>query len=129
DGFLSFIPFRRLHFIHSFKPHPCHSPQKNSTAQQKDAPALRVPRRQPQPSLRCGLPASATLAPLAVGSRLSTTQAKKSLRYAPQIFYLLRFGSGLFYLRCFGATPTPSPDHPPLKQLNFLFYLRYHAGF
>ncbi len=24
---------------------------------------------------------------------------------------------------------TQSPDHPPLKQLYFLFYLGYHAGF
>ena len=32
-------------------------------------------------------------------------------------FLVLR--SGLFYLRWFGATPTPTPDHPPLKTVEF----------
>ncbi|MDR1761090.1 MAG: hypothetical protein LBR55_01425, partial [Bacteroidales bacterium] len=65
-------------------------------------------------TLHCGLSASATLAPLADGSRLSTTQAKNQRSGSGVIFCPLRFGSRLFYLRCFCATPTPTPDHPPL---------------
>jgi hypothetical protein len=60
-----------------------------------------------------GYPAAATLAPLAVGSRLSTAQAKNHSAIAPLIFYLLRSGSRLLYLRCFGyAHSSPRPPTP-----------------
>jgi hypothetical protein len=80
-------------------------------------------------TLHCGLFASATLAPLADGSRLSTPQAKKSLRYRYANFLLAPFRLRAVLPALFLATPTPAPDHPPLKPVDFLFYLRYHAGF
>jgi len=125
------ITFHKLHSILSAGWHLL-SPQKNYTTQQKTRQpcVFHVGSRSPHSAtLHCGLSASATLAPLAVGSRLSTTQAKNHSAIAPLIFYPLRSGSRLFYLRCFCAAPAPTPDHPPLKQLNFLFYLRYHAVF
>jgi len=96
--------------------------KKNYTSQQKTRQPCRyaVGSRSPHSAtLHCGLSASATLAPLAVGSRLSTPQAKNHSAIAPLIFYLLRFGSRLLYLRCFCATPAPTPDHPPLKTVEF----------
>ncbi|MDR1679220.1 MAG: hypothetical protein LBR81_05510 [Prevotellaceae bacterium] len=42
-------------------------------------------------------------------------------------FLVLR--SGLFYLRCFVATPTPTPDHPPLKTVTFFILFAFHAGY
>jgi hypothetical protein len=29
----------------------------------------------------------------------------------------------------FLATPTPAPDHPPLKSVEFLILFAFHAGF
>jgi hypothetical protein len=37
DAFLSLFSFRKLHFIRSFKSHPCPTPQKNSTSRKKRA--------------------------------------------------------------------------------------------
>lgn len=68
------------------------------TLQTKTPPALRQSRWQSKPSLRSGLPSSATLAPLADGSRLSTTLAKKLLRFCSACFLPLRSGSRLLYL-------------------------------
>lgn len=69
-----------------------------SVCEAKNPPALRQSRWHPKPSLRSVLPSFATLAPLAVGSRLSTTLAKKQLRYRSACFLPLRSGSGLLYL-------------------------------
>jgi len=33
------------------------------------------------------------------------------------------------YLRCLGATPTPTLDHPPLKSVEFFILFAFHAGF
>ena len=63
-------------------------------------------------SLHSGLSLSATLAPLADGSRLSLRQASKALHCVPLLCYLPPFGSRLLYLLCFSASPTHSPRPP-----------------
>jgi hypothetical protein len=97
-------------------------PQKNFTPQQKNAPALRQAVGSHSPhfaTLHCGLSVSATLAPLAVGSRLSTTQAKKSLRYRYADFLPAPFRLKAVLPALFLASPTPAPNHPPLKTVEF----------
>lgn len=111
-------PTASLHYTphaHSFRhlPFPTHAPNKNSAS-----PAVNG--RHPQSSKYSGYLCLATLAPLADGSRLSTTQAKKSLRIATPIFYLLRSGSRLFYLFGLIFLPHQHPDHPPLKKQSMI---------
>jgi hypothetical protein len=111
------ILFASLHSIRSFLPLLSLQKKLHFAAKKRASPALNGWHPQPSfASLHCGLFASATLAPLAVGSRLMQ-QPKNALRYRYAAFLVLR--SRLFYLRCFGATPTPTPDHPPLKQVKF----------
>jgi hypothetical protein len=50
------------------------------------------------------------------GSRLSTPQAKNHSAIALPIFYRLRSGSRLLYLRCFVLRPRIVPDHSLLKK-------------
>ena len=98
-----------LHYAHSF----VHLPNP-----QKTTPALCFQRRQPTPSLRYAsfrLSLSATLAPLAIGSRLSLKQAGKhcaTLRNLPTCF---RSAQGCFTCSVF-ATPTRSPRPPTLEK-------------
>jgi len=96
-------------------------PQKNYTSRQKIAPALRQSRWQSQPSLnRSGYlrlpPSLHSLSARLNAATKKCTAIPLSLHCAA--FLVLR--SGLFYLRWFGATPTPTPDHPPLKTVEFL---------
>jgi len=88
------LRFVSLHSVLSFQ----HFLSRQNASKQKTPPALRQSHRQSKPSLRSGLPSSATLAPLADGSRLSTTQTKKLLRYCSACFLPLRSGSRLLYL-------------------------------
>jgi hypothetical protein len=119
-----FIPKQERAFTHSISLlsipfihfRPCFPCKKNYTTRQKNAPALRVPRRQPQPSFRYAtLRTIRVCHPRSTRSRLAPLHyaGKKSLRFAPLIFYPLRFGSRLFYLRCFCATPRQPPTTHP----------------
>lgn len=75
-------------------------------------------------SLHSGLSLSATLAPLADGSRLSLRQASKALHCVPLLCYLPPFGSRLLYLLCFFASPTHSPRPPTHKEYGITVVLR-----
>jgi hypothetical protein len=95
-------------------------PAKNSTARQKSRQpcVFHVSSRSPHSAtLHCGPFAAATLAPLADGSRLSTPQAKKLLRYRYANFLPAPFRLKAVLPALFLTMPTPAPDHPPLKQL------------
>jgi hypothetical protein len=65
-------------------------------------------------TLHCGLSASATLAPLAGGSRLYTIQAKKSLHYVTLIFTCSVPAQGCF--TCHFNTAT-APDNKLFFQI------------
>ena len=86
QSFIHSISLRSISFIHSC---PCFSRKKNFTARQKIAPALRQSRRRPAHFV---LSLSATLAPLADGSRLLNSTAGNtpigSVSTVP--FFLLR---------------------------------------
>jgi hypothetical protein len=106
----SFTPSSRLTCF-SRKKTPLHSKKTRQPC------VFHVGSRSPHSAtLHCGLSASATLAPLAGGSRLYTTQAKKSLHCVTLIFYLFRSGSRLFYLRvlCYAHT-SPRPPTPEIS--------------
>ena len=103
--------------LHSFLHLPC--PQKTPLHSKN----IRQPcvynlgcQRPHSASLHCGLSLSATLAPLADGSRLSLRQASKALHCVPLLCYLPSFGSRLLYLLCFSASPTHSPRPPTPKE-------------
>lgn len=96
-----------LHYAHSF----LHLPNP-----QKTTPALCFQRRQPTPSLRYAsfrLSLSATLAPLAIGSRLSLKQAGKHCATLRKFAHLLSVGSGLLYLLYFCYTHAQPPTTHP----------------
>jgi len=85
----------------------------------------------------CGLTASCALLSLRQTPRGRAVRYSQSARasqlrrqkIAPLIFYLLRFGSRLLYLRCFCATPTPTPDRPPLKTIEFFILFALPRSF
>jgi hypothetical protein len=105
-GYTSFAPSSRT----------LAQPRKKLHYAQKIAPALRVPRSQPQPSFRfAALRAIRVCHPRSTRRRLAPLHSagKKSLRYAPPIFYPLRSGSRLFYLHWFSLRPRqPLTTHP-----------------
>lgn len=130
-SFVHFIP--QATFIHSFTSSHLPKPTKKFTTLQKYAPALRFQRSRPQPSLQIALSflnrffplvlsASATLSPLADGSRLSLRQAEKALHCVTPLFHLPSVGSRLFYLLCFSLCPRTAPDHPPLFNSGTIFF-------
>jgi hypothetical protein len=128
----SIISFHKFHFILSACRHlPCPA-QKNSTAQQKNAPALRVPRRQPQPSFRFATLRAIQRLPPSLHSqsaRASPLRRQKNhsaiapLIFLPAPFRLKAALPALFWLR-----PRTTPDHPPLKQLNVYFIEKYYGN-
>ncbi|HPT52740.1 MAG TPA: hypothetical protein PK740_05605, partial [Bacteroidales bacterium] len=107
-----------LHFLISSS--PCFFQRTRSQNKNSASPAEYGSR--PPPSF-FGLSAASALAPLAVGSRLSTTQAKKLLRYRFACFLPapFRLKAALPVLGLNPASPTHSPRPPTPKemQLNF----------
>jgi hypothetical protein len=105
----------------------CLARKKTSLHGKKNAPALRVPRRQPQPSFRY-----ATLRAIRGCHPRSTRRQLAPLHYAGKnhsatlrrFFYLLRSGSRLFYLRCFlPPHANPRPPTPKNSCILILFAL------
>jgi hypothetical protein len=95
--------------------HTCPARKKTALHGKKRAsPAVNG--RQPHPSCRYApLRAICVCHPRSTRSRLAPLHyaGKKSLRYRYANFYLLRSGSGLFYLRCFCYTrANPRPPTP-----------------
>ena len=116
-AFHSFISFRKLHFIHSFKSPHLLFPQKNCTSRQKTAPALRQSRRQTQPSFRCAaLRAIRVCHPRSTRRRLAPLHCagKKitSLRYADFLPAPFRLKAVLPALFCAAPAHSPRPPTP-----------------
>lgn len=82
------------------------------TSRQKSAPALPLRGRR---SAHFVLSLSATLTPLADGSRLSTTQAKNYFAIAPPVFTASFRLRAVLSVRLIPLRPHTAPDHPPLK--------------
>ena len=82
------------------------------TLQTKTPPALPRCGWRPAHSV---LSLSTTLAPLADGSRLSTTQAKNYFAIAPPVFTASFRLRAVLPVRLIPLRPHTAPDHPPLK--------------
>lgn len=116
-------------YIPFFHSGTCFARKKNYTSRQKIAPALPFHGRRPQPPLRYGY----LCPPPSLHSQTARASPLRSKKITP--LPLRKFFTASFRLKAvlpalFYATPTHSPRPPtPKKQLHFLFYLRYHAGF
>jgi len=117
------ITFHKLHSILSAWRHLL-SPQKklHFTAKKTRQPCVfHVGSRSPHSAtLHCGLSASATLAPLAVGSRLSTPQAKNHSAIAPLNFLPAPFRLKAALPALFLCYTRANPRPPTPKTVEFL---------
>ena len=107
--------FASFHFTFSVIPALAFPPHAQS---KKSASPAEIGSR-PPPSF-FGLPAASALAPLAVGSRLSTSQAKTIPLYLHLFFpasFRLKAALPVFGLN--PASPSPAPDHPPQTKTFF----------
>jgi hypothetical protein len=125
--FISQTTFHKFHFVCSFSRHT-YPTRKKTTLHSKNSASPAVNGSRPQ-ALHSGLSAADALSPLATACASPYCKQKKSRLYVPPIFHLPPVGSRLLYLICFPLRPRTVPDHPPKKTVEFLFDLRYHAGF
>lgn len=110
---ISPLPFLRFIPLHSlFHSGTCHL--QRSLPKQKLRQPCRNGSRPPPSSF--GLPAASDLAPLVVGSRSTHRLILRSVSLLSHFALLSTHAQGCF--PCLGfnpASPTPAPDHPPLK--------------
>jgi hypothetical protein len=113
-----FRSFASFHFIRSFLPALAFS---NAPFGQKKCAKPAAGSTRPP---RSALPVSGALAPLAAARTQRTGFILRSVSLHSHLPCYPRWLKAVFTIRFKPASPTPTPDHPPLRVLQLLFYMK-----